>query len=192
MSRRIAVVTTLCASAAACTSILWRRITTKQYDINMLLNGVLAGLVASTAGCSVIEPWAAVIVGAFCGPILIGSSSLLVRLRIDDPLDATPVHLFCGLWGTFAVSLFANKNHVEQVYGESNVYGLFLGGGFGQMWVQIVGIIAVTGWSALVSFILFWTLNKFYLLRVNQDIELAGLDNTKHGGPAYPYFQQTL
>ncbi len=85
------------------------------------------------------------------GPILIGSSSLLVKLRLDDPLDATAVHLCSGLWGTFSVSLFASQNHVHQVYGGDKVYGLFMGGGFGQMWVQLVAIIAVSAWSFTIS-----------------------------------------
>ncbi len=123
------------------------------------------------------------------------ASKLLVRLKIDDPLDASPVHLFGGLWGVFSTSLFANQKYVTQVYHQgsdelTDVYGLFLGGGFGQVWVQLVGIIAIVLWAFGCSWILFQVLKKLHILRVEPETELAGLDNTKHGGPAYPYFQQ--
>jgi Amt family ammonium transporter len=110
---------------------------------------------------------------------------------VDDPLDATPVHLGCGIWGTICVGLLASQSYIQQVYQkEATTYGLFLGGGFGQLWVQLVGCLVVVSWSFVQSCVLFYFLNKFHLLRVDSETELAGIDNTKHGGPAYPYFQQ--
>jgi len=189
---RVAVNTTLAACSAGCTTLGFMRITTKKYDIVFLLNGILAGLVTSTSPCAVVEPYACIVIGFVAGFVLIGASKLLVKLKIDDPLDAAPVHMFCGIWGVFSTSLFATKENMEEVLGRAvDVYGLFYGGGFGQVWVQLVGILSVMGWSLFWSFLLFKLLDKFHLLRVEEFSELAGLDNTKHGGPAYPYFQMS-
>jgi Amt family ammonium transporter len=125
------------------------------------------------------------VVSAF---VYIVSSNLLVKLHVDDPLNASPVHLFCGGWGVLSVGLFADEDFVKELYGGS-AYGLFVGGGFGQIWVQLVGMLAVSLWSAAIAFVIFWILNSRNLLRVDAETELAGLDNTKHGGSAYPYFQ---
>merc|ERR1712113_1192078 len=93
-----------------------------EYDITMAMNGALGGLVGITANCSVVEPWAAVIIGMFSRLVYVLSSKLLVMLKVDDAVDAIPVHFFCGIWGCIATGLFAEPDR-------AGVPGLFYGGG---------------------------------------------------------------
>lgn len=188
IAERVAVVTTLCSASSALTTIMFYAIKTKKYHLNYVLNGSLAGLVASTSPCAVIKPWVALLVGFFASFSYIGSSKLLEKLQIDDPVDASPVHVAAGLVGVISVGLFAEKDFVVQVYGPTNDYGLFLGGGARQLLFQIVGWISVACWTIFWVAVMFLFLKKRGLLRVEHDTEILGMDNLKHGGSAYPEF----
>merc|ERR1739844_473274 len=97
-----------------------------EYDITMAMNGCLGGLVGITANCSVVEPWAAVLIGLVSGIVYVFSSKLLVKLKIDDAVDAVPVHGFCGIWGCLATGIFASTDRVAFAYGIDTA-GVFYG-----------------------------------------------------------------
>lgn len=160
-------------------------------DLSMIINGILAGLVAVTAGCAFVSvPWSAVI-GLVAGIIVVFAVTWFDKIRIDDPVGAVSVHLVCGIWGTLAVGLFA-----EGPGGALNLYedglgparGFFLGGGFTQLWAQFLGVISVGGMTVLLATI-FWLVLKAILgIRVSPEEEVAGLDIGEHGMEAYSGF----
>ncbi|KAK4522496.1 hypothetical protein GAYE_PCTG10G0386 [Galdieria yellowstonensis] len=183
---RAAVNTTLAPAASMLTAMVYTRIRSGVYDLLTTLNAILAGLVAVTAPCAVIEPWAAVIVGAIACLIYVYGSKLMLRLGLDDPLDAVSVHCLCGTWGVFSVGLFAAKDPRIQAYGTvSKDYGAFMGGGGNLLACQVIGILLIWGWVSFNSVIL-WSFLKFIgILRVPSEEEMEGMDTSKHGGPAY-------
>merc|ERR1712070_276485 len=105
--------------------------------------------------------------------------------KIDDPLDASPVHMFCGAWGVISVGLFATKYNVEQAYGTSEDYGIFYGAGPTQLGIQLLGIFCIVSWSMANSALVFGLLKSMQMLRVSEDDEKKGLDESHHGGAAY-------
>eukprot|EP00986_Skeletonema_menzelii_P001312 scaffold354_cov141-Skeletonema_menzelii.AAC.1 len=153
------------------------------YDITMCMNGALSGLVGITAGCSVCEPWAAFVIGIIAGWVYIGFSTLLVKLKIDDAVDAIPVHFGNGMWGCIATGLFASPGLVDQAYGTPN-YGAFYGSGK-LLGVEICGILFIIGWVGLIMIPYFILLNAAGLFRVDALEEEVGLDISHHKGAAY-------
>lgn len=180
--------TALTTNLAACTAtIVTMFVTWYRYgkpDISMTLNGTLAGLVAITAGCHVIDYYGSIIVGAVSGVLVVFGIELLdKKFHIDDPVGAVGVHCLNGIWGTIAVGLFATKTPVT-----SAVTGLFYGGGFKQLGIQLLGITAVVLWVGITSFIMFKVIAKTMGLRASAQEELGGLDIGEHGSQAYPEF----
>eukprot|EP00227_Mantoniella_beaufortii_P007662 CAMPEP_0197592266 /NCGR_PEP_ID=MMETSP1326-20131121/14999_1 /TAXON_ID=1155430 /ORGANISM="Genus nov. species nov., Strain RCC2288" /LENGTH=459 /DNA_ID=CAMNT_0043157949 /DNA_START=67 /DNA_END=1446 /DNA_ORIENTATION=- len=185
---RAAVMTTLSACAGGCTTLAIHVALKNPPDVSPALNGILAGLVSITGSCPVVDAWAAVIIGFIGGFVYYGSSRLLMKLKIDDPLDASPVHFFCGAWGVIAGGLFANKEFTSGVYGTSaDDYGALLGGGGAQLGVQIIGVLVIAGWTCSCSSVVFFALRMAKLLRVSAEDEDAGLDQSHHGGDAYNF-----
>jgi Amt family ammonium transporter len=185
---RVAVTTTLSAAAGGCTTLAIHVALKNPPDVFPALNGILAGLVSITAPCPVVEPWAAAFIGFVGGFVYYGSSSLLKKLQIDDPLDASPVHFFCGIWGVLSVGLFAEKEYVGSVYGQDpDAYGAFMGGGGKQLGNQIIGVLAITGWVCSTCALVFGTLKALKMLRVSAEDEELGLDSSHHGGDAYNF-----
>ncbi|MEA5513161.1 ammonium transporter, partial [Nodularia sp. UHCC 0506] len=159
-------------------------------DLSMIINGVLAGLVAITAPCAYVGIPASLLIGFIAGVIVVFSVTLFDKIRIDDPVGATSVHLVCGIWGTLAVGLWSVGPGVYSWYGEGAgpTAGLFAGGGLGQLFIQLVGILSVGGLTVVVSSI-FWLLLKSTLgIRVSREEELEGLDISEHGMEAYNGF----
>lgn len=111
------------------TGMFWSRLLSKSWSLGVICNGVLAGLVAVTAGCAMIEPWAAFVTGVLGASAYYWFSKLLVRLRIDDPVDASPLHLTAGMVGVVLVGLFASHKETVAAYGAAPHYGAFMGGG---------------------------------------------------------------
>ena len=149
----------------------------------MTLNGALAGLVGITAGCAVVSPVSAIIIGLLSGIVCCVSVNLLdKKFHIDDPVGAVAVHGVCGLWGTLAVGLFA-----QEKFAAPN--GLFFGGGFKQLGLQALGAGAVFLWCMVCGFAIFYTIKVIIGLRVSKEDELKGLDITEHGMEAYSGFQ---
>lgn len=171
--------TTLSIASGGLTCLLAAVLLGSPGDIGVLLNGILSGAVAITASCALVEPYAAVVIGIIAGMVYLLSSKLLIRLRIDDPLDAAPVHLFCGSWGVLASGLFAMEDKVVAVYGYAEGWGAFYGGGGKQFGVQLLGVVAIAGWGFFWAAILFWGLRIVGWLRVSKDAELQGLDTAQ-------------
>ena len=146
-------------------------------------------MVAITAPCAVVDPWAAIVIGAIAAPVVILGIEGLDRLKIDDPVGAVSVHAFNGVWGVMAVGLFASQDGIAQAYVESDKYGLLLGGGVEQLGIQALGVLAIAGWTVVASGIMFAIIKYTIGLRVSPEEEERGLDLSEHGVEAYPDFQ---
>lgn len=180
----IAVTTGLAASAGGIAAMIAVWLLNKKPDVSMTLNGVLAGLVAITAPCAVVSPTSAIIIGLVGGVIVVLSVEFIDKiLKIDDPVGAVSVHGVTGVWGTLAVGLFAE----EKFSGE--IQGLFFGGGFSQLGVQLTGVLTVAAWVLATSAVLFLGIKYTVGLRVSKEEELRGLDICEHGMGAYSGFQ---
>ena len=174
---RITVTTTLSATTGGLTTFFVDKfLGSKVWNPIYLSNGILAGLVSITAGCSVVQPWAALIIGATGGLIYFGSSTIvLYKLKIDDPLDAFSVHGSCGIWGVIAASLFCDPK-----YSYAKGGGLFYGD-TNLIVTSLVFILCNIAWTGGLSILLFKTLKQLRILRISNEHELQGLDISKHG-----------
>ena len=155
-------------------------------DLTMALNGSLAGLVAITAPCDLVTCNASILIGAVAGVLVVLSVFFFDKIHIDDPVGAVSVHCVNGVWGTIAVGLFAAPTSYE--YGNELV-GLFYGGGFTFLGVQLVGVGMTAAWAFGCGLAVFFALKKLGILRVSAKTELKGLDSTEHGEDAYASFQ---
>ncbi|KAF5446736.1 hypothetical protein F2P56_032339 [Juglans regia] len=192
---RTAVTTTLAGSTAGIITLFGRRLLIGHWDALDVCNGVLGGFVAITSGCSVVEPWAAIVCGFFAAWVLIGLNILALKLKFDDPLEATQLHGGCGAWGLIFTGLFAKEEFVIQAYnsGESGVerpYGVLMGGGWGLLGAQVVEVLVIAAWVSLTMGPLFYALHKLRVLRIAIDEEVAGLDISSHGGYAYAHQEE--
>lgn len=143
-------------------------------SFSLTLNGVLAGLVGITAGCDLVSPLGAVIIGLVCGVVLVFSIEFIdAKLHIDDPVGASSVHGVCGIIGTLMTGLLSTSN------------GLFYGFGWGFLGAQTLGIICIDVWAAATGATLFYTIKKTVGLRVDKRVEEEGLDIYEHGESAY-------
>jgi Amt family ammonium transporter len=179
----VCTTTTLAAAAGAVGALIFSWIWFRKPDASMTLNGLLAGLVAITAPCGVVSPGAAVVIGLIAGVLVVLSVEFIDKvLKVDDPVGAVSVHCVCGIFGTIAVGIWANAP-------EDGILGLLHGGGFAQLGVQLIGILAVGAWAALTSLILFFIIKAITGLRVSPKEELVGLDLSEHKAEAYAGFQ---
>lgn len=143
-------------------------------SLSLTLNGILAGLVGITAGCDLVSPAGAVIIGLICGTVLVFSIEFIdKKLHVDDPVGASTVHGVCGILGTLLTGLLAVDS------------GLFYGHGFGFFGAQLFGIIVIDAWAAAMGLLLFVTIKKTVGLRVSKRVEEEGLDIYEHGETAY-------
>ncbi|KAL7115006.1 hypothetical protein ACP275_04G156800 [Erythranthe tilingii] len=187
---RTAVTTTLAGSTAGIVTLFGRRLLVGHWDALDVCNGLLGGFVAITSGCSVVEPWAAIVCGFFAAWVLIGLNILALKLKIDDPLEAAQLHGGCGAWGLIFTGLFAKEEFIIQAYdsgliGASRSSGLLMGGGWGLIGAQLVELLVIVGWVSLTMGPLFYLLHWLGILRISMDDEVAGLDISSHGGYAY-------
>jgi len=187
-----AVTTTIAAASGSVSAMftdmfLYRRKTGETaYDITMCMNGALSGLVAITAGCSMVAPWASFVIGIIAGWVYIAWSNLLIKLKIDDAVDAIPVHFGNGIWGCIAVGLFAEQSRLDNAYDTTHgMYGLFYGGGVKLIGAQIVGVLWIIGWVSVIMTPYFIVLNMLGMFRVDALEEEVGLDISHHKGAAY-------
>ena len=199
----VAVNTTLGAASGAISCLAVNLATTYAstgmvvYDLLMVGNGALAGLVSVTGGCGYYRPWAAFCAGLIGGAIYFGVSKInLLLLKIDDPLDAIAVHAGAGAWGMIATAAFADPNVINDNLGmltdaEGNDvqrhYGFILGGGGKLLAAHCVYILVIAAWSMGIMTPFFIILKMLGLFRVEPEIEAAGLDVSHHGGSAYPH-----
>ncbi|MFD2671854.1 ammonium transporter [Marinicrinis sediminis] len=181
----VAFNTQLAAGAAAIVALLVAWAFTGKADIGTMLNGALAGLVAITASCAFVEPGAAVVIGMVAGALVFFSMKFFEKMKIDDPIYALSVHGAIGIWGTLANGLFATKELAEDTVGVGTA-GLFYGGGFGQLWVQIESVVIAGAYAFVLSFVFLLIIKKIVGLRVTEEQEIMGLDLSEHGTYGYP------
>ena len=180
----VAVTTTLAASMGAIGAMVTSWVLFGKPDPSMSLNGALAGLVGITAGCAVVSPAGALLIGLVAGIIVVLSVEFIdAKLMVDDPVGAVSVHGVCGVWGTLAVGLFAVPGN-----GMAGT-GLFYGGGSAQLGVQALGALSVFAWVFVSAFAVFSLIKKTVGLRVNSRDEREGLDTSEHGMESYSGFQ---
>jgi Amt family ammonium transporter len=177
---------------AACTGFVIAMIVTDvkygKPDISMSCNGMLAGLVAVTAPCAFIAPWASVVIGAVAGWLVVTSVAFWDRRGVDDPCGAISVHGVCGAWGVLAVGLFADGTYGAGWNGVAgNVKGLFYGD-VGQLGAQLFHIGAGFVWAWGLGYLLFSVAKRFIAIRVSPAAEVEGLDVPEFGALAYPDF----
>ncbi|WP_342596906.1 ammonium transporter [Cyanobacterium aponinum UTEX 3222] len=180
----IAVVTNLAAASGALTGTISSWVLAGKPDLSLSINGILSGLVAITAGCSMVSYSSAVTIGALAGILVVFSVYMLDKLKIDDPVGAVSVHLVNGIWGTIAVGLFADEN----ITGDESIAGFFSNGTFALLGSQILGVVSV-GVTMIIFSTMFWVvLRSIFGLRVSQEEEYLGLDIGEHGMEAYTGF----
>lgn len=173
----IFVTTTISPAIATVVCMVFTWIKYGKPDVSMSLNASLAGLVAITAPCDVTDAFGAIVIGAVSGLLVCFGVWLLdYKLRIDDPVGAVAVHFMNGIWGTFATGLFATKSAPG-----SELNGLFYGGGFDLLKIQIIGIVCVCAWTAVTISIAFALIKATIGLRVTEEEEIIGLDGPEHG-----------
>jgi Amt family ammonium transporter len=170
-----------CAGAVGAMVVAW--VLFGKPDLSMTMNGILAGLVAITAPCAFVSPWAAIVIGASGGAIVVVGVVLLDRVGVDDPVGAVPVHAMNGIWGTLAVGLFGQK-----ALGLARD-GLFYGGGPAQLGVQTLGFMTAGLFAVVSMALLFSVIKQTIGLRVSKAEELRGLDIGEHGMESYAGFQ---
>ena len=184
----IFLTTTVAPAIATVTCMIFTWLKYGKPDVSMCLNASLAGLVAITAGCDVTDALGSIVIGAVAGLLVVFGVWLLdYKLHIDDPVGAVAVHMMNGIWGTLAVGFFATDTApgyaIANASGEKLV-GLFYGGGFELLGLQLLGFGAVAGWTALTMTLVFFAIKKILGLRVSREEEVMGLDSTEHGMPS--------
>eukprot|EP00960_Hanusia_phi_P035976 752062-Hanusia_phi.AAC.2 len=175
---KVAVNSTISAAAGAIGATFLSIIFEGHYDISMGLNGLLSGLVGITANCSVVNPWAALVIGLVASLILYLGHYLILKLRIDDPCDACVVHGFCGMWGVWSAGIFCTDGNIQYA-GYPNVNNACARGE--QFGVQVVGSLVLAAWVSGMAGLTFLAIHKTLGMRVSEDIEHAGLDISEHG-----------
>ncbi len=172
------VTTTIAPAIATVVCMVFTWVKYGKPDVSMCLNASLAGLVAITAPCDVTDVTGALIIGAVSGLLVVfGVWFLDYKLHIDDPVGAVAVHCLNGIWGTIAVGLFATTS----APGNDSVVGLFYGGGWKQLVLQLLGFAAVAAWTAVTITITFIVIKAVFGLRVSEEEEIVGLDSCEHG-----------
>ena len=160
------VTTSLAAAAGAIGAFVVSYLMFKSYDLSMVLNGILGGLVGITAGADVVTTGSAILIGLIAGGIIPASVVFFDRLKLDDPVGATSVHLVCGIWGTLAVGIFG--------VGEFSFV------------TQLIGVLAIGAFSFVFAFASFYVLKITVGIRVSREHEVKGLDVSEHEMEAYP------
>ncbi len=184
----IAVNTNLAAAGGGAAAILFMYFRSKKWDVGMLINGILAGLVGITAPCAWVEAWAAVVIGAIAGILVVIAVLKVEKMGIDDPVGAFSVHGINGIWGLIAVGIFADGTYGLAVTDPPYVTGLLYGGGAGQLIAQLIGAVVCVVWAFTLGYITFKVMDLVYGIRVPLEEEIAGLDLGEHGSVAYPDF----
>ena len=178
--------TTIAPAVATVTCMTFTWIKYKKPDVSMCLNASLAGLVAITASCDVTDAKGALVIGIVAGLLVVFGVWLLdYKLHIDDPVGAVAVHMMNGIWGTIAVGLFATSKApgyaIAMENGAIKAEGLFFGGGFTQLGLQLLGFVTVAAWAVVCMTIVFLAIKATIGLRASREEEIKGLDICEHG-----------
>ncbi|HXY84467.1 MAG TPA: ammonium transporter [Gaiellaceae bacterium] len=182
----VALTTNLAAAAGAIGGIVSAWTILRKPDVSMMLNGVLAALVAITAASGFVAPWAAIVIGLVSGLVAVVGVVFVERIGIDDPIGAVAVHGMSGVWGTLATGLFAVPALAANL--STGRGGLVYTGSFHQLGVQAVGLAAVGVFTFSASFASLWVMKALWGIRVEPETETAGLDVSEHGMWGYPEF----
>jgi Amt family ammonium transporter len=176
--------TTLGGAAGTLSALIFQRIRSGKWSLGASMNGLLAGLVAVTGGCAVLNFGSSLIVGTVGGIVLLLWGDMLEKIKVDDAVGASSVHLACGVWGIIAIGLFAEPSLVTN----GGAGGLLVGGTIDQLITQLIGSGATIGWVAVTSLIMFYGLKLVGRLRVNAAAEVDGnfIDNYEHGESIWP------
>jgi Amt family ammonium transporter len=181
----ICVTTNTAAAAASLSALITAAVLLGKPDLSMILNGCLAGLVAITAPCAFVSVPSSLIIGLVAGFLVVVGVLFFDKIKIDDPVGALSVHLLNGIFGTLAIGLFADSS-VAPVTGPPD--GLFVGGGFGPFFIQLIGVLAAGAYTLGISLVAFGIIKAVMGLRVEPEEEMEGLDVGEHGMTAYPDF----
>ena len=174
---QVATNTFLASAAGGIATMIYTQFRYGTIDITMVINGVLAGLVGITAGCNVVSPYSAILIGLVAGVLVDIAVVLVDKMGVDDPVGAIAVHGINGAWGTLAVGLFAMEG------------GLFTGGGASQFVTQLIGLVAIALMAFATTFLLMTILKFTVGIRVSREDELAGLDAAEYGIESYTEFE---
>lgn len=173
----IFMTTTIAPAVATVVCMIFTWLRYGKPDVSMCLNASLAGLVAITAGCDVTDAAGALVIGAIAGVLVVFGVWFCDNIiHVDDPVGAVAVHFMNGIWGTIAVGLFATSKAPE-----STLDGLFYGGSFSLLLIQLLGVLAVGVWTAVTMTVVFWLIKATVGLRVSEEEEIVGLDSMEHG-----------
>jgi Amt family ammonium transporter len=182
----VALTTNVAAAAGALGAVTTSWLVLRKPDLSMMLNGVIAALVAVTAASGFVAPWAAIVIGLVAGAVAVLGVLLVERVRIDDPIGAVAVHGMAGVWGTLATGIFAVPALAENL--ATGTGGLVYTGSLHQVGVQAVGLLAVGAFTFAASFGVLWAMKATFGIRVDPEVETAGLDVSEHGMWGYPEF----
>lgn len=181
----IFVTTTIAPAVATVTCMIFTWIKYGKPDVSMCLNASLAGLVAITAPCDVTDAFGAIVIGAVAGLLVVFAVWFLdYKLRVDDPVGAVAVHMMNGIWGTISVGLFATNTAPGYSIADASgteLTGLFYGGGFKLLGLQLIGFASVAAWTLVTITIVFLVIKATVGLRASQEEEIVGLDVMEHG-----------
>lgn len=182
----VALNTNIAAAAGVIGAVTTSWIVIKKPDLSMMLNGAIAALVAITAACAFVAPWAALLIGFVAGVIVVLGSLLVEKVGIDDPVGAMAAHGMSGVWGTLALGFLTVPELADKL--ATGKGGLFYGGGFHQLGVQALGLAAVGAFTFSASFSVLWLMKVTVGIRTESEVETLGLDVSEHGMWGYPEF----
>ena len=182
----VGVATTLCACTCGLVSIIFGAIWRKgQLEVADSVNGIIAGLVSITPACGYVPIWAAFPIGIISAFVWHGLSILLQKLHVDDPLDAAPIHLGCGVWGAIAIGLFGDRQYISFIkgipYWEMKQWGAFMGGGGKLLGIQLLASVVICGYALVMAAIIFLLCKAVGILRVSESVEMSGLVDSGKG-----------
>mgnify|MGYP001770968998 CR=1 FL=1 len=180
----VALNTNIAAAAGVVGALATAWIVIGKPDLSMMLNGAIAALVAITAACAFVSPWAALVIGLVAGVIVVLGVLVVERAGIDDPVGAIAAHGMAGVWGTLALGLLANPTLAERL--ETGRGGLLYTGSAHQLGVQGLGLAAVGAFTFTASLVVLFALKRAFGIRAEEEVETAGLDVSEHGMWGYP------
>jgi Amt family ammonium transporter len=182
----VALNTNLAAAAGVLGAVFTSWLVIKKPDLSMMLNGAIAALVAITAACAFVAPWAAILIGFVSGIIVVVGVLAVDRVGIDDPVGAIAAHGMSGVWGTLALGFLTVPSLAAKL--DTGGGGLFYGGGIHQLGIQALGLAAVGAFTFSLSFAILFAFKVTFGIRTESEVEEAGLDVSEHGMWGYPEF----
>ena len=182
----VALNTNIAAAAGVLGAVITSWVVIKKPDLSMMLNGAIAALVAITAACAFVAPWAAIVIGLVAGAIVVPGVLLVEKVGIDDPIGALAAHGMAGVWGTLSLGFLTLPEQAKKL--ATGSAGLLYGGGLHQLGIQALGLAAVGAFTFTASFAVLWLMKVTVGIRTEPEVESAGLDVSEHGMWGYPEF----